>query len=43
MGALPRAPGGGAAFVSAIHFGPLAVEPPHLIHGGYEQPVIFAT
>ena len=32
--------GGGAAFVSAIHFGPLAVEPPHLIHGGYEQPII---
>jgi hypothetical protein len=32
--------GGGAAFVSAIHFGPFAVEPPHLIHGGYEQPVI---
>src|SRR5918996_1794862 len=30
--------GGGAAFVSAIHFGPLAVEPPHLIHGGYLQP-----
>jgi hypothetical protein len=32
--------GGGAAFVSAVHFGPFAVEPPHLIHGGYEQPVI---
>lgn len=32
--------GGGAAFVSAVHFGPLAVEPPHLIHGGYTQPVI---
>jgi hypothetical protein len=32
--------GGGAAFVSAIHFGPFAVEPPHLIHGGYEQPLI---
>jgi hypothetical protein len=31
---------GGAAFVSAVHFGPLAVEPPHLIRGGYEQPVI---
>ena len=32
--------GGGAAFVSAVHFGPLAVEPPHLIHQGYEQPII---
>jgi hypothetical protein len=32
--------GGGAIFVSAVHFGPFAVEPPHLIHGGYEQPVI---
>jgi hypothetical protein len=32
--------GGGAAFVSAVHFGPFAVEPPHLIHSGYEQPVI---
>ena len=32
--------GGGAAFVSAVHFGPFAVEPPHLIHGGYEEPVL---
>lgn len=32
--------GGGAAFVSAVHFSPFAVEPPHLIHGGYEQPLI---
>ena len=32
--------GGGAAFVSAVHFGPFAVEPPHLIHHGYEQPII---
>ena len=32
--------GGGAAFVSAVHFGPFAVEPPHLIHGGYEQPLV---
>ena len=32
--------GGGAAFVSAVHFGPFAVEPPHLIHGGYEQPIL---
>lgn len=27
--------GGGAAFVSAVHFGPLAVEPPELIHAGH--------
>ena len=32
--------GGGAAFVSAVHFGPFAVEPPHLIHHGYADPVI---
>ena len=32
--------GGGAAFVSAVHFGPFAVEPPHLIHDGYAAPVI---
>ena len=32
--------GGGAAFVSAVHFGPFAVEPPHLVHGGYEQPIL---
>lgn len=32
--------GGGAAFVSAVHFGPFAVEPPHLIHGGYDQPFL---
>jgi hypothetical protein len=32
--------GGGAAFVSGVHFGPFAVEPPHLIHGGYAQPII---
>lgn len=30
--------GGGAAFVSAVHFGPFAAEPPHLIHGGYANP-----
>jgi hypothetical protein len=28
--------GGGAAFVSLIHFGPTATEPPHMIHGAYE-------
>jgi hypothetical protein len=27
--------GGGAVFVSAVHFGPSAVEPPELILGGY--------
>jgi hypothetical protein len=32
--------GGGAVFVSAVHFGPFAVEPPHLVHGGYEQPIL---
>lgn len=32
--------GGGAAFVSAVHFGPFAVEPPHLIYDGYEQPLL---
>jgi hypothetical protein len=32
--------GGGAAFVSAVHFGPSAVEPPELILGGYGPPVL---
>jgi hypothetical protein len=32
--------GGGAAFVSAVHFGPFAVEPPQLVHGGHDQPII---
>jgi hypothetical protein len=32
--------GGGAAFVSTVHFGPAAVEPPHLIHHGYEEPLV---
>jgi len=27
--------GGGAVFVSAVHFGPSAVEPPEMILGGY--------
>jgi hypothetical protein len=32
--------GGGAAFVSAVHFGPAAVEPPELILDHYDQPVL---
>jgi hypothetical protein len=32
--------GGGAAFVSAVHFGPSAVEPPELIIDGYDSPVV---
>jgi hypothetical protein len=32
--------GGGAAFVGAVHFGPLAVEPPALILGPYDPPVL---
>jgi membrane protein implicated in regulation of membrane protease activity len=32
--------GGGALFVSAVHFGPYALEPPHLIYDGYEQAII---
>jgi len=32
--------GGGAAFVSAVHFGPLAVEPPELIHAGHETAAV---
>jgi hypothetical protein len=32
--------GGGAGFVSVVHFGPFAVEPPHLIHGGYQLPIL---
>jgi hypothetical protein len=31
--------GGGAVFVSAIHFGPSAVEPPAMILDGYDSPV----
>jgi hypothetical protein len=32
--------GGGAAFVGAIHFGPGALEPPAMILGRYDPPVI---
>jgi hypothetical protein len=32
--------GGGAVFVSVVHFGPAAVEPPELILDGYDPPVL---
>jgi hypothetical protein len=32
--------GGGAVFVSAVHFGPSAVEPPEMILDGYDSPVL---
>jgi hypothetical protein len=32
--------GGGAVFVSAVHFGPAAVEPPQLILGHYHPPIL---
>ncbi len=32
--------GGGAVFVSAVHFGPAAVEPPEMILGGYGPSVL---
>jgi hypothetical protein len=32
--------GGGAVFVSAVHFGPAAVEPPELILDPYQSPVL---
>ncbi|HZD02231.1 MAG TPA: hypothetical protein VFA46_19185 [Actinomycetes bacterium] len=32
--------GGGAAFVSAVHFGPAAVEPPQLILDHYQPPIL---
>jgi hypothetical protein len=32
--------GGGAIFVSAVHFGPAAVEPPELILDPYEPPIL---
>jgi len=32
--------GGGAVFVSAVHFGPVAVEPPELILGEYDPPIL---
>jgi hypothetical protein len=32
--------GGGYAFVSAVHFGPVAVEPPPLILDPYDPPIL---
>ena len=32
--------GGGAVFVSAVHFGPAAVEPPELMLDAYDPPVL---
>jgi len=32
--------GGGAAFVSAVHFGPSAVEQPEMMLDGYDSPVL---
>jgi hypothetical protein len=32
--------GGGAIFVSAVHFGPTAVEPPELILDHYDPPIL---
>jgi hypothetical protein len=32
--------GGGAAFVSAVHFGPWAVEPPEMILDPYQPPIL---
>jgi hypothetical protein len=32
--------GGGAVFVSAVHFGPAAVEPPDMILGHYDPPIL---
>src|SRR5512132_2203908 len=32
--------GGGAVFVAAVHFGPAAVEPPQLILGHYDPPIL---
>jgi hypothetical protein len=32
--------GGGAVFVGAVHFGPAAVEPPELILGHYDPPIL---
>jgi hypothetical protein len=31
--------GGGAVFVSAVHFGPYAVEPPAMMLDGYDSPI----
>jgi hypothetical protein len=32
--------GGGAVFVSLVHFGPTAVEPPAMILNGYDAPIV---
>lgn len=32
--------GGGAAFVSVVHFGPVAVEPPEMILNEYDPPIV---
>lgn len=32
--------GGGAVFVSAVHFGPYAAEPPEMILGHYHPPIL---
>jgi hypothetical protein len=32
--------GGGAIFVSAVHFGPIAVEPPEMIIDGYHPQIL---
>jgi hypothetical protein len=32
--------GGGGVFVSAVHFGPFAVEPPEMIHDAYDSPIL---
>jgi hypothetical protein len=32
--------GGGAVFVSAVHFGSSAVEPPEMILDGYDSPIL---
>jgi hypothetical protein len=32
--------GGGAVFVSVVHFGPAAVEPPELILDHYDPPIL---
>ncbi len=32
--------GGGAVFVSAVHFGPFAVEPPEMILDHYDPPIL---
>ena len=32
--------GGGAVFVSLVHFGPTAVEPPAMMLHGYDSPIL---